>query len=149
MQSLHLGNHARSWRSGLLAALLSLGLSGCGAGAGDVSGTVRYRGKALTQGTIQFLGRDGIPRAATIAADGSYALTMPAGDTKVIVTSVDEERMRRFTTTLSGRGGRVASPTLPTQGLSRIPQRYADWDASGLTILVVSGKNDNDVTLRD
>ena len=43
-----------------LPLLLGVLLTGCGSGQEEVSGTVRYKGKPLPFGTIQFLGSDGV-----------------------------------------------------------------------------------------
>jgi hypothetical protein len=141
-------------RRPVLAALVALGLgtalAGCGPSVSEVRGTVRYNGKPLEQGNIQFLAQDGIPRTARLGPNGAFAIAVPAGSAKVMVVSVDEAKLARFTTAMAGRGGptgRVSPPQTPKGNFSRIPQRYADWDASGLTIDVSSGTSVHDFTL--
>jgi hypothetical protein len=103
----------------VLTALLLCALgTGCGSGQGEVSGTVRYRGKPLPFGTIQFLGQDGIPYAGRIQPDGTFSVRVPTGEAKVIVSCVDEARMNRFQAASMadrgrGRGGRCPRGTLP------------------------------------
>src|SRR5262245_1103788 len=58
--------------SALLLICLVAGL-GCGAGAGDVSGKVTYKGKALPFGWVGVLPNDGIFRNAEIQSDGTYS----------------------------------------------------------------------------
>jgi hypothetical protein len=130
-----------------LALLLGAALSGCGAGQGEVSGTVRYRGKPLPFGTIQFLGQDGVPCAGRIGPDGTFSVLVPAGEAKVIVSCVDEARMSRLARQRVGGPGRALPPTLPAGGFSLIPRRYADWTASGLTVRVADGKTVRDFDL--
>jgi hypothetical protein len=45
----------------------------------DVSGTVRYKGKALGGGTIPFLGSDRAAYPAKIGADGTYRVRIRVG----------------------------------------------------------------------
>jgi hypothetical protein len=130
-----------------LALLLGAALAGCGAGQGEVSGTVRYRGKPLPFGTIQFLGQEGVPCAGRIRPDGTFSVQVPAGAAKVIISCVDEARMSRFLRQRAGGHGRAAPPTLPAGGFSLIPRRYADWTASGLTVLVTDGQTVQDFDL--
>jgi hypothetical protein len=46
----------------------------------DVCGTVRYEGKALSSGTIPFLGSDGATYPATIGSDGTYRARVRVGE---------------------------------------------------------------------
>jgi hypothetical protein len=137
----------RPWRAALLTVLLCTALTGCGGGLGEVTGVVRYQGKPLSHGTIQFLGHDGVPRSGTIRTDGTFTVAVPVGAAKVIVTAFDEARMSRFTRQLAGRGGRAAPPPVPGDRFPQIPLRYADWDASGLTVVVEPGNTAHDFAL--
>ena len=136
----------RPWRAALPAVLLCAA-AGCGPGQGEISGVVRYNGEPLPSGTIQFLGPDGIPPAAKIRPDGTYSVQAPAGDAKVVVSCVDEARLNSFLGGLAAGHGRAAPPTPAAGDFSRIPQRYADWNASGLTARVRSGKITQDFDL--
>jgi hypothetical protein len=142
-------SHSRPARAALLALLLGVSVAGCGPGKGEVSGTVRYKGRPLSSGTIQFLGPDGVPCAATIQPDGSFAAQVTAGEAKVIVSCVDEPRLTGLTKQLAAGGpGRAAPPRVPSGGnFSLIPLRYGDWDASGLTVLVDRGGTRQDFDL--
>lgn len=69
----------------LLAASLA---AGCGGPkAGEVSGTVRYDGKPVEQGSIAFVPADGNgPSTGGEIADGKYSVpNVPAGTAKVII----------------------------------------------------------------
>ena len=134
-------------RGAFLAVLLCPVLAGCAGRHAEVTGIVRYDGKPLSHGTIQFLGTDGIPRAGTIQRDGSFCVHVPVGVAKVIVTCLDELQVQRVSTALAGRQGRVAPPSPPSDSFTHIPLRYADWDASGLAITVESGMTVHDVAL--
>jgi hypothetical protein len=142
----------RSW-NGLrleriaLVALVACGpIIGCGPGRGEVSGTVRYNGKPLPSGTIQFLGSDGVPCAGTIHSDGTFSVQVPAGEAKVIVSCLDEAKLKQYSGALMAAKGRGIPPSQPGK-LSLIPLRYADWTNSGLTVVVTSGKTEQDFNL--
>jgi hypothetical protein len=137
----------RAARAGLLALLLCATLTGCGANRAEVTGTVRYNGKPLPYGTIQFLGSDGVPCSGPIQPDGTYSVQVPAGPAQVIVSCVDEARLNQFTAQMASGRGRAAPPPRSAQSFSLIPQRYADWNSSGLTLSVEHGKNVQDFAL--
>ncbi|HZY87943.1 MAG TPA: hypothetical protein VFE78_24120 [Gemmataceae bacterium] len=135
-----------------LALVLSASAVGCGGGRGEVRGTVRYRGRPLTSGTVQLLGADGVPYAATIGADGSYVVRAPVGAAKVIVSCLAEARLPRLTRQQpAGRSAvRGAAPPRPRSGgFSLVPERYGDWGLSGLAVEVGRGETTCDFDLRD
>ena len=136
-------------RPGLAGAALLLCalVAGCGSGRGEVRGAVRYNGRPLSFGTIQLLGQDGIPRAAKIQPDGTFSVQAPPGEAKVIVSCVDEARLTAFTVEAAAGHDRASPPPLPNGDFSLIPQRYTDWNASGLTVRVQSGKTVQDFDL--
>jgi hypothetical protein len=137
---------------GLVAALLLTAVSGCGKGQGEITGKVRYRNAPLPCGTIQFLGSDGLPYAAPIGPDGSYSVRVPEGDARVIVVCRDEARLAGLQqqAVATGRLGRpMAAPAQPTGQVPTLPQRYADWDASGLAATIEAGTNTVDFDLTD
>jgi hypothetical protein len=140
-------NRLRPGPAALLAVLLAVPITGCGPGRGEVSGTVRYNGKPLPLGTIQFLGQDGIPHAAPIQSDGTYTVSVPAGEAKVIVSCMDEYRLNQFTAQLAAGRSRATPPPASNKSFSLIPSRYTDWNASGLTALVERGKSVHDFNL--
>ena len=131
----------------LLAVVVCASVTGCGSGRGEVSGVVRCNGKPLPFGTIQSLGADGVPHAATIQPDGTFSVQVPAGEAKVIISCLDESRMKRVAARSAASSGRAAPLRWTRGGLSLIPRRYADWNTSGLTVLVESGKTVRDFAL--
>jgi hypothetical protein len=139
-------NQLRPGQAALLAVVLA-SLAGCSSGMGEVTGTVRYNGKPLPFGTIQFLGQDGIPCSSQIQPDGTFCALVPVGEAKVIVSCLDETRLNRMHGQLAAGRGRVAPPALASGNFSLIPRRYTDWDASGLTVRVERGKRTQDLSL--
>ncbi len=114
-----------------LAFLFFLCLTGCGGGGptlAPVTGTVTYKGKPLPEGALMFLVAEGRPASAKIvdgqitevttlrAGDGA-----PVGNHKVTITSVE--------------GGK----DMYAKTKSRIPEKYAAAEKSGLTADIKSG----------
>ena len=130
-----------------LALLLCVSMTGCGAGLGEVSGTVRCNGKPLPFGTIQFLGADGIPRAGQVRTDGTFAVGVPPGEAKVIVSCAPDAGVSRPNGPSAASPGRAAPPAAGAAKRSLVPPRYADWDASGLTVRVERGQTTQDFAL--
>jgi len=131
----------------LSALILAAAVSGCGPRMAEVRGTVRYDGKALASGTIQFLGVDGIPHSASIGPDGSFRALVPQGNAKVIVSCMNEVRLQQVATALVGARGQVVAPEVPQENLSLIPARYADWTTSGLSVRVAGRSVQQDFSL--
>jgi hypothetical protein len=105
--------------------------------AADVTGTVRYKGKALSSGTIPFLGSDGATYPAKIGGDGSYRARVRVGGAKVLVSCVDEARMVEHLQKRSDsvRGNKTSAPegqSPESRSFSLIPEEYAAWSTSGL-----------------
>jgi hypothetical protein len=135
--------------AGLAAALAA----GCGPALADVSGTVKYKGKALSGGTIQFLGSDGATYPAKIGSDGTYRARVRVGEAQVLVSCVDEARMVEYLKKLSDAAGGNKTGAAPKaqipKGLSfsLIPEKYAAWGTSGLKVTIKTGKNTHDFDL--
>jgi hypothetical protein len=109
---------------------------------------VRYKGKALSGGTIQFLGSDGAAYPAKIGSDGAYRARVRVGQAQVLVSCIDEGRMVEHLQTLSDftRGATTGSAP-ESRSFSLIPERYAAWSTSGLKVTIQGGKNPYDFDL--
>jgi hypothetical protein len=136
---------------GTALLLAALALTGCRASVATVSGTVTYRGKPVTSGTVVFVGEDHrVSLPAPIQADGTYtARRVPVGSVKVVVDNPRPVFIGR-----SSGGPRptvddpevtanreVAAHYVPT------PPKYRDPDQSGITLEVHGGTNPFDITL--
>jgi hypothetical protein len=144
-----------SRRQLLLVWFLGLAAFGCGSGLSEVSGTVKYQGKPLTTGSIQFLGSDGVAYPAKIGSDGTYTVRVRPGEAQVLVSCIDEARMFEDTRkwSESGRGGtpeeKPKPPPTPTNGsYSLIPEKYANWYTSGLKVTIKKGQDTQDFDLQ-
>lgn len=139
----------------LLTLLIPLA-AGCGPRFGEVKGTVTYKNAPLKTGQVQFMGSDNITYVGYIQPDGTYSAKVIAGNAKVMVTCTDDEAMVEYNKALSAgaRGnkgdGKPAppAPKMPASGtFSLIPEKYSEFESSGLTITVNGGKNPYDIKL--
>ena len=125
-------------------AVVAVAVAGCGGATADLSGTVTFRGKPVTSGTVQVLQPGGRVAVADIRPDGRFhvrgAVPGPAG---VGVSSPDPRQAGAG----GGRGPHTPGPADPTW--VRLPARYADPDQSGLTVTLTAGGNALDLTLAD
>ena len=99
--------------------LLGLGLVvGCGAGGGDVgelSGSVSYDGKPVSEGSITFIATDGkSPTAGGSIKDGKYtASKVPAGSSKVSISAVKVVGKKKAYDTPDSPEVPITEPLLP------------------------------------
>ena len=135
------------WRgAGLGLALAALAGAGCGPGKGDVSGKVTYKGKPLVYGSVQFVGRDGQPKLAEIAKDGTYrAPGVTAGENQIAVNSGNPAQ-----SVMLDKSGRPKEPPPVDPKLwFPIPDKYGDTRKSGLTFTVEKNvANTHDIDLQ-
>ena len=114
----------------------------------DDPGTVRYKGKALSGGTIQFLGSDGATYPAKIGPDGTYRVRVRVGEAQVLVSCVDEGRMVEHLRKLGDfTRGAKAGAAPEGRSFNLIPEEYAAWSTSGLKVSIQGGKNSHDFDL--
>lgn len=101
------------------------------AGCGDapdttmVRGAVTYKGAPVTYGIINFTAGKGQPIGGSIQPDGSYEYEMPPGEYRVRIDSPEKvpEGMKE---------GDPFPPPSPRQ----VPEKFADFEASGLTATI-------------
>lgn len=123
--------------SGLILLGLLLLQAGCGRGWGHVSGTVRYKGNPLPNGTITFYDEANQAVSDHISAEGKYTVNkVAAGKVKITVTAPmpiflpgDQTAKKQF----------VNMPNLPA--------RYGDAEKSGLNRDITAGSQTLDIDL--
>jgi hypothetical protein len=129
---------------GLLAGLLGAAVSGCGAGRGDLSGTVSFAGKPLAHGSVLVVGSDGIAKGSPIQSDGTFAVKdIPAGAVKIAVTSPQPEKIKVG----MRKQGEAPPPKVDSTRWFRIPDKYGDFETSELRATIRRGTNKLDITL--
>lgn len=133
----------------LLAGVLAGGLlflpSGCGffENGGTVSGTVRYKGQPLSEGSVNFVNEKGQVVTAPIDQSGRYAAThVPVGSAKVTV-----QVLRADAPPISFGG--TPKPVQGTATTLNVPLRYCVPATSGLRCDVTKGKQQFDIDLKE
>ena len=119
---------------------VSLVLVGCSESPGTVSGTVKYKGEAVTNGAVAFhMPSKGIAQNGTLDAAGKFTMAapLPAGAYQVYYVPPAVE------------------PQDPTKNLppkevkTIVPQKFHDLQGSNLSVAVKSGKNEIPIEFRD
>jgi hypothetical protein len=113
--------------SSALVALSCLLVLGCGGkeGTSTVSGKVTYQGQPVTDGLINFVTNGGRPLGGSIGADGTYSTQLPPGEYKV-----------RIDTPPEFPAGYKEGDPLPKLPPRQVPEKYANFNSSGLTATV-------------
>jgi hypothetical protein len=127
---------------GGLATLLTLTVSGCAGGTGEISGMVRFKGTPLSTGRVTFTSQNDptVSVYSLIGKDGSYKVTdCPTGPVKIAVQTVVPRSGQGLQGAKMGANGR---PTPVT-----IPHRYVDPAKSDLDYVVTRGRQQHDIDL--
>ena len=137
-------------RRDLLAAALAAGLFVCPTGCdnfentGTVSGTVRYKGQPLSEGSVCFVGDNGQVATGAIDRSGRYVVSrVPVGSARVTVQIVKTEGPPP----MSFVGG--AKPVQGAATGAKIPLRYSMAATSGLSHSVTKGKQQLNIDLTE
>lgn len=132
--------------AGVLVGGLFLLSIGCGGSenAGAVSGTVRFKGQPLSEGSVSFIGENGQVATGIIDPSGRYAVDrVPVGSAKVTVQIVRADGPPPVS---------FAGAPKPAQGTAaepKIPLRYSVPATSGLQHSVTKGKQQKDIELTE
>jgi hypothetical protein len=124
----------RWWLRFVALVLLVLTVSGCGRGAGDVSGKVSFKGSPLTGGWVTFNYPNGkhTPVSGAIGPDGTYRIAgCPAGEARLTVRAASKQ------------GKKANGPKPPP-----IPVRFADPEKTDLVVTVKGGSQRLDLELK-
>jgi hypothetical protein len=146
---------------GLALSVLVL-VAGCGA-RGNISGTVRYKGKPLPAGLVTFVTEDGKghPFDSQIQSDGTYSISkVPAGPVLILVKAAEPPKI---TTRMGPPGGINVGPPAGAvpEGVKppsydpkaeaeryvKIPAKYSIAEQSDLKYTVTSGSQTKDIDL--
>ncbi len=139
----------------VVAAVLGVGLVGCGGGGGGpdlvgVKGKVTYKGEALAGATVSFISEKGTPAVGSTDSAGAFSLSTNGkpgaakGEYRVGVTKTasatgsanpsPEDMMKMM------KGGKMPATK------AEIPAKFGDPKKSGLTATVGSDASKNDFT---
>lgn len=112
-------------------------------GTGEISGKVTFKDMPIAQGTIAFISNNGKVASGNILGGAYTVKKMEIGpDAKVSITSHPPSPMMQPPTGLVD-----GQPLYPPGKFVRIPERYGNSKASGLTYDVVEGTQTHDIDL--
>jgi hypothetical protein len=145
--------------SARLAPAIALGLAflgtvGCGSKqTGDLSGTIKYKGKDVVTGTVTVYDADKKAYQGSID-QGKYSVKgIPQGVVTVVVVSADPGPAKGEKLPGKDRPGREKRPTpedqVPITGWFALPKKYEDPATSPLKTTIGPGSNSFDISLTD
>jgi hypothetical protein len=125
------------------SVLLLAGLTiGCSRSTGNVSGTVRFNGQPLSDGTSTFYDPDNHTWGSAITKDGTYSVSqVGTGPVKVTVAVP----IKIGFVPPAGTEGKTV--TFPGSKSPMIPPKYNDPEKSGLGFEVIKGDQTKDFDL--
>jgi hypothetical protein len=133
-------------RAVLLMAVFGFALSGCGSGEvrGRISGKVTFQGQPLSEGLV-FFGNDdkGIHMSGDVKPDGTYEIITAKGAGLPLGTY--HVRVRPPLEPLPTGVMRVAPKP---KKYANIPEKYREFETSGLTLTVKDGDNPFDISMK-
>jgi hypothetical protein len=121
-------------RTGMVVVLLGalLGLTGCGGNTTTVNGTVTFKSKAVTNGSVTLMAPDGGVHQAEIT-NGSFTISnVPLGTHQVGVSTTNPNAPKG---TRGGDDNRGKSGPPPADFVA-VPEKYLDAKSSGVTVTI-------------
>jgi hypothetical protein len=136
-------------------------LAGCGKNVSEVSGKITYLEQPLNYGFVIFVDEDNQSVQTKINPDGSYTVSgVPYGLVKVAVTSPDPSKLLQAGKLKAAGGGqankfkkdlpeRTLPPGVELEKWFEIPNKYRDYSASGISVMISSPTTQFDISLDD
>ncbi|HEV3144615.1 MAG TPA: hypothetical protein VGZ47_12070 [Gemmataceae bacterium] len=146
-----------AWHCGFaILAMAIVIFAGCGPSKSDVKGKVTYNGKPLEKGEVTILSAKGTTHFGAIQPDGSYVVSgVPTGAAKVKVGWIDESAAE-FNRQLAMKRREIKSsgvipndPSEKPKASLASPERFSDFDKSGLTVEVQGKLTEYNIDLKD
>ncbi|HLW65912.1 MAG TPA: carboxypeptidase-like regulatory domain-containing protein [Gemmataceae bacterium] len=143
-------------RAGSLALLgmAMAAFTGCADSKADVKGKVTYNGKTVDKGEVTVMSAKGTTHYGAIQSDGTYVIKgVPPGAAKVKVGWVDDSAIE-FNKQLAAKmrenkGGGIPKDMEKPKNTIASPEKYNDYDKSGLTVDVKSPTTEFNIDLKD
>jgi hypothetical protein len=120
-------------------------LLGCGQEGGTVTGTVRYKGEAVSAGSVAFYGANEQIATALINHDGSYkAVKVPLGPVRVAVITPAPRTARLGIVQKLKKDQAPPPPANPAV----VPRKYGHPATSGLELTVAKGTQTYEIDVK-
>ena len=138
-----------------LVGFLVLAAAGCGAGKGEVSGQVKFKGEPLTSGRVTFVCQAGAKEVlSSEIVNGTYTISgVPVGPVKIMVETFPPPTAPPPVKIPGGIPPKIKG--LPEPGAPpahgrhvAIPPRYSNLEQSGLSYAVTAGPQNYDIPLQ-
>ena len=130
---------ASRFPAALLVGLVAF--AGCNARTGSISGTVTVDGVPIGNGSVTIVGEQGTPASASIVAGEYRVEKVPIGPARIAVRSLPPPSMMAPPPKAGSGDGPAASTFEP------LPDRYLTPEQSGLSLEVVAGEQQHDITV--
>lgn len=130
----------------VLAAVLAAALAGCGSDEvrGRIAGRITFQGEPLSEGLVFFSNNEnGIHMSGEVKPDGTYDIITAKG--AGLPLGVYQVRVRPPLQPLPS--GIVQTAPKPKQ-YPNIPEKYREYQTSGLTLTVNEGQNQLDIDMK-
>jgi hypothetical protein len=132
----------------MLLALL-VGTTGCG-GAGNVTGTITYKGKPVASGSVLILDRDGLAHHGPLQQDGSFSISgVRRGEARLAVNSPNPRTLLAAVGEKVVGQRRTSAPSPSLEKWFSLPPKFGDPIQSGLKMTVHGGVNSLDIDLKN
>ncbi len=132
---------ASRFPAALLVGLVAF--AGCNARTGSISGTVTVDGVPIGNGSVTIVGEQGAPASASIVAGEYRVEKVPIGPARIAVRSLPPPSMMA-PPPKAGSGSETAA--VPST-FEPLPDRYLTPEQSGLSLEVVAGEQQHDITV--
>ena len=132
---------ASRFPAALLVGLVAF--AGCNARTGSISGTVTVDGVPIGNGSVTIVGEQGTPASASIVAGEYRVEKVPIGPARIAVRSLPPPSMMAPPPKAGSGDGPASVP--PT--FEPLPDRYLTPEQSGLSLEVVAGEQQHDITV--
>ena len=112
--------------------------AGCGPGRGDIVGTVTFEKRTVKSGSVVVRGGDGMTHGGEITLEGTFEIKgVVISEVSAIVHSPDPGAYK----TIPRKKDQPADPPKDRTHWFPIPEKFGDFDKSGLKLKMRAGKN--------
>jgi hypothetical protein len=134
---------------GLRSVCLAFVIALVGCGNASMSGRVTFDKKPVVFGSVLIVGSDKIARNCTISEDGSYSMAdLPPGEVHVAVGTSDPKSLAKRVLKRPGVNSGLDDRFEKIQGWFPIPEKFGDFNTSGLAYILQRGANAIDIEMK-
>jgi hypothetical protein len=134
--------YSDNWPQVFSRFVLAIAATGLACGCGNkqqtvsVQGAITYQAKPVTSGVINFMASNGRPLGGPINSEGKYSTNLPAGDYRVRIDAPAK------------LPADYKEGTPPPKLAPLVPEKYGNFNTSGLTAKIDEGKSSQDLDFK-